>query len=294
MKFAFYPGCASKGACPELYQSTQLVVQKLGIELVELHDAACCGAGVIGEADQDLALAINARTFSMAEELGLDILTICGTCQGVMGSANRQLKDDDELLARINGMLIKEGVRPYQGRIEVRHLLWIIVRNYGLEELKKLLKVPLRGLKVAPFYGCYILRPSQMLGFDDAENPTSLEELIRALGGEPVEYSGRTKCCGFPIVLEKEEIATAMVGSHTYEAKQKGSDCMVTPCPLCHMNLDIYQERAEERIGAEIELPILHLPQLIGLAMGFEPKALGLSHHLVATGKLTDKIGLKR
>ena len=294
MKFAFYPGCASQGACPELYQSTQLVVQRLGIEIIELHDAACCGAGVIGEADPDLAFSINARTFSMAEELGQDILTICGTCQGVMGSANRQLKDDDALLARINGMLTKEGIRPYQGRIEVRHLLWIIVRNYGLEELKKLIKVPLRGLKVAPFYGCYILRPSQMLGFDDAENPTSLEELIRALGGEPVEYSGRTKCCGFPIVLEKEDIATAMVGSHTHEAKQKGSDCMVTPCPLCHMNLDIYQKRAEERIGAEIDLPILHLPQLIGLAMGFEPKALGLSHHLVSTGKLTDKVGLKR
>ena len=294
MKFAFYPGCAAQGACPELYQSTQLIVQKLGIELVELRAASCCGAGVIGEADPDLAFSINARTFSMAEEMGQDILTICGTCQGVMGSANRQLKDDDELLVRINGMLTKEGIRPYQGRIEVRHLLWIIVRNYGLEELKKLIKVPLRGLKVAPFYGCYILRPSQMLGFDDAENPTSLEELIRALGGEPVEYSGRTKCCGFPIVLEKEDIATAMVGSHTYEAKQKGSDCMVTPCPLCHMNLDIYQERAEERIGADIDLPILHLPQLIGLAMGFEPKALGLSHHLVATGKLTDKVGLKR
>ncbi|HXC61291.1 MAG TPA: CoB--CoM heterodisulfide reductase iron-sulfur subunit B family protein, partial [Nitrospiria bacterium] len=290
MKFAFYPGCASQGACPELYQSTQLVVQKLGIELVELRAASCCGAGVIGEADPDLAFSINARTFSMAEEKGLDVLTICGTCQGVMGSANRQLKDDDALLARINGMLIKEGVRPYQGQIEVRHLLWIIVRNYGLEELKKLIKVRLNGLKVAPFYGCYILRPSQMLGFDDAENPTSLEELIRALGGEPVEYSGRTKCCGFPIILEKEEIATAMVGNHTYEAKQKGSDCMVTPCPLCHMNLDIYQERAEERIGADINLPILHLPQLIGLAMGFEPKALGLSHHLVSTGKLTDKI----
>jgi succinate dehydrogenase / fumarate reductase cytochrome b subunit len=294
MKFAFYPGCASQGACPELYQSTQLVVQKLGIELVELRAASCCGAGVIGEADPDLAFSINARTFSMAEEKGLDVLTICGTCQGVMGSANRQLKDDDALLARINGMLIKEGVRPYQGQIEVRHLLWIIVRNYGLEELKKLIKVRLNGLKVAPFYGCYILRPSQMLGFDDAENPTSLEELIRALGGEPVEYSGRTKCCGFPIILEKEEIATAMVGNHTYEAKQKGSDCMVTPCPLCHMNLDIYQERAEERIGADINLPILHLPQLIGLAMGFEPKALGLSHHLVSTGKLTDKISLKR
>ena len=294
MKFAFYPGCASKGACPELYQSTQLVVKKLGIDIVELHAASCCGAGVIGEADPDLALAINARTFSMAEELGLDVLTICGTCQGVMGSANRQLKGDDELLARINSMLVKEGIRPYEGRIEVRHLLWVIVGNYGLDELKKLLKIPLNGLKVAPFYGCYILRPSQMLGFDDAENPTSLEELIRALGGEPVEYSGRTKCCGFPIVLEKEDIATAMVGSHTYEAKQKGSDCMVTPCPLCHMNLDIYQERAEERIGAEIDLPILHLPQLIGLAMGFEPKALGLYHHLVSTGRVTDKISLKR
>jgi succinate dehydrogenase / fumarate reductase, cytochrome b subunit len=292
MKYALYTGCAAKGACPELYRSTLAVTRRLGIEIEELVDAACCGAGVLTESDPDLALAINARTFAQAESKGLNIMTICGTCQGVMAEANHRLKTEPGLLDRINAILSTEGIR-YNGQLEVKHLLWIIVGELGLDRLKKEIRQPLTGLRVAPFYGCYILRPSRYLGFDDPENPVSLEKLIGALHGHPVDYEGRIKCCGFPLVLENEEIAVSMVGKHEKEAKDKGADCMVTPCPLCHMNLDIYQERAEEKIGEDLNMPILHLPQLIGLAMGIEPKKLGFSHHLVSTRDVLNKIKLK-
>ena len=292
MKYALYTGCAAKGACPELYQSTLPVAERLGIQMDELVDAACCGAGVITEGDPDLALAINARTFAQAEAKGLHIMTICGTCQGVMAEANHRLKTEPGVLERINGILASEQIQ-YNGSVEVKHLLWIIVGEIGMDRLKQEIRQPLKGLRVAPFYGCYILRPSKYLGFDDPENPVSLERLIGTLGGQPVEYEGRTKCCGFPLVLENEEIAVSMVGTHEKEAKDKGADCMVTPCPLCHMNLDVYQDRAEKKVERKLDLPILHLPQLIGLAMGIKPKKLGLSHHIVSTRSVLDKVNLK-
>jgi succinate dehydrogenase / fumarate reductase cytochrome b subunit len=280
LKYALYPGCAAKGATPELYQSTMAIIGRLGIDVVELTAAACCGAGVVTEANPDAALALNARTFAQAEQLGLDVMTICGTCQGVMGAANKRLKQEPGLLDRINALLAPEGL-AYRGTVQVKHLLWIIVRDIGLQELRRHIRVPFKNFRVAPFYGCYILRPSWDVGFDDPENPTSLEKVIQAVGGESVAYAGRTKCCGFPIILEKETIAVAMAGANMKEAKEEGADFMVTPCPLCHMSLDIYQERAGKAVGTRLDMPILHLPQLIGLAMGIPAKELGLSRHLI-------------
>lgn len=289
LTFALYPGCAAKGATPELYQSTMAIVGRLGIEVVELAASSCCGAGVVTEAEPDVALALNARNFAQAERLGLDVMTICGTCQGVMGAANRRLKSEPGLLDRINCLLEPEGI-AYRGTIQVKHLLWIVVREIGVRQLGMQVVKSLQGLRIAPFYGCYILRPSWDLGFDDPENPASLEQVIRALGGEAVAYAGRTKCCGFPIILEKEAVAMAMAGANMKEAKEQGADCMVTPCPLCHMSLDIYQDRAGQAVNTALNLPILHLPQLLGLAMGISSKELGLARHLIPVDSIVRRI----
>ena len=292
LKYALYPGCAAKGATPELYQSTMAIIGRLGIEVVELHAASCCGAGVISEADPDVALALNARTFAQAEALGLDVMTICGTCQGIMGAANKRLKDPTTR-ERINRMLAQEGI-TYRGTIQVKHLLWIVVREVGLQRVREQIRVPLSDFKIAPFYGCYILRPSWDLGFDDPENPTSLEKVIQTAGGEPVAYAGRTKCCGFPIILEKEAIAVAMAGQNMKEAKEEGADFMVTPCPLCHMSLDIYQDRAGQAVNTSLNLPILHLPQLLGLAMGIPAKDLGVSRHFISVDAIVRTVEKRR
>lgn len=289
LKYALYPGCAAKGATPELYQSTMAIIGRLGIEVTELTASSCCGAGVIGEADPDGALALSARTFAQAECLGLDVMTICGTCQGVMGSANRKLKGDPAVLARVNRLLLPEGP-AYRGTVQVKHLLWIVVREVGLDKLKEQVQVTLGDLRIAPFYGCYILRPSWDLGFDDPESPGSMEKVIRAVGAEPVDYSGKVKCCGFPIILEKEDIALAMNGTNLKEAKDAGADVMVTPCPLCHMSMDIYQERAGRKVNAKLNLPVLHLPQMMGLAMGVPAKDLGMERHLVPVDSIVKTV----
>ncbi len=293
IKYALYPGCAAKGATPELYQSTMAIIGRLGIEVVELTAASCCGAGVVSEADPDVALALNARTFAQAEQLGLDVMTICGTCQGVMGAANKRLKTEPGLLDRINQVLARDDI-AYRGTVQVKHLLWIVVREVGLHRLSEQVRIPMNDFRIAPFYGCYILRPSWDLGFDDPENPTSLEKVIKTVGGEPVVYAGRTKCCGFPIILEKEAIAVTMAGTNMKEAKDEGADFMVTPCPLCHMSLDIYQDRAGRAVKTQLNLPILHLPQLLGLAMGIPPKDLGMSRHLVPVDSITRMVEKRR
>ena len=289
-KYAFYPGCVSRGGCPELYPAARRVCRKLGIELEELVGASCTGAGVLQEKNQFLGDVLNARTFAMAERWGLPIMTICSTCQGVMGQANKRLTDDSEYLAKVNEEL-REEFLEYKGTVVIKHLLWVIIEDIGIEELQTYVTTPLTHLRVAPFYGCYILRPTSALGF--GENPqrqTSLETVITALGGQVVDFPGKSRCCGFPILTINESNSLAMVATHTVEASDLGADAMVTPCPLCHLNLDGFQPKAMQQSKRKINLPILHLPQLIGLAMGLDPMDLGLQRHIISTAEVVRKV----
>ena len=290
MKFAWYPGCVSQGGCPELYTATMAVASKLGLELVHLNQAACTGAGVLSERNPELADTLNARTFAMAEKLGLPIMTICSTCQGVMSAANAKLTSDPEYLNRINVTLADEGLE-YKGTTQITHLLWVIVEELGLEKLRSLVVSPLTGIRVAPFYGCYILRPTSILGFKDhPERDMYIEQITSVLGGIAVDFSGKTKCCGFPILTMNEKASLGMAGDHLLEAKEQGADVMVTPCPLCHLNLDGGQSRAAKQKKVQISLPVIHLPQLLGVAMGIEPKTLGLNRHFVSTKNFLAKL----
>ena len=292
MKFAFFPGCVSRGGCPELYPAAKKVCAQLGIELDELQDrgATCTGAGVLQEKNQFLGDVLNARTFAIAEGLGLPIMVICSTCQGVMSQANKRLKSDAAYLAKVNEQLSEEGLE-YKGTASPRHLLWVMVEDIGIDNLKTYVRRPLSGLRLAPFYGCYIIRPSDDLEFKlyrDRED--SLEKVMEALGAEPVDFPGKTRCCGFPILTINEKNSVQMVANHTSSAKQLGADALVTPCPLCHLNLDGYQPSAMKQTQQDINIPIIHLPQLVGLAMGFDPKELGLSRHIISTKKVLSKI----
>ena len=290
MKYAFYPGCVARGGTPELLVSANAVMDRLGIEREEIVSASCTGAGVLQERNQKLGDALNVRTFALAEQMGLPIMTICSTCQGVMSQANRRVLRDPEYLAEINTVLAEEGLE-YKGTTVIKHLLWVLVEEIGIEELQKTFTKELSGLKFAPFYGCYIVRPSDALGFDEhPERQTSLERVIESTGAGAVEYDGKTKCCGLPILLINQGNALQMVSDHTGDAKDLGADAMVTPCPLCHLNLDGYQPKAaKRRPGGKIDLPILHLPQMLGLAMGMQPKELGLQRHIISTKELIGK-----
>ena len=289
MKVAFYPGCVSKGGCPELYPATLKICEKLGIELDELEGASCTGSGVLQEKDRLLGDVLNARTFAMAEQKNLPIMTICSTCQGVMAQANKRLTDPDhpEYLEEVNTFLKDEGLE-YKGTTVIKHILWILVEEFGVEQVKSSFVRKLNDLKLAPFYGCYIVRPSWALDFEDnPDRQQSLEMLIEAVGATVVDFEGKTRCCGFPILTINEKNSVSMVAKHTSTVQELGADAMVTPCPLCHLNLDGYQPKARKQSGISIHMPILHLPQLIGLALGFSPADMGLERHIISTDAIT-------
>ena len=292
MKYAFFPGCVSRGSCPELYQAALLICRRLGIELQEMPGASCTGAGVLQEKNQVLGDTLNARTFAMAEDLGLPIMTICSTCQGVMSQANYRLKGDPEYLAKVNSHLAEEGLE-YKGTADPKHLLWVLIEDCGLDKLTEMITRPLAGVRMAPFYGCYLLRPTDALDMEEhPERQTALEQVIETLGATVVDFAGKTRCCGFPILTINEKNSVAMVAKHTTDVKDLGADTMVTPCPLCHLNLDGYQPKASAQAQRKIDMPILHLPQAIGLAMGIGPKELGLQKHIMSTKPLIAKLGV--
>jgi len=287
MKYAYFPGCVAKSAAPELYNSTAEVAKKLGIELVELTAASCCGAGVQNEDDPFLNVALNARTFAQAEEMNMDILTICSTCQGVMGQVKRQLEDDPKLRGKTNETLDKLHLQ-YRGRVKIKHLLWALIKDYGFKNLESQVTKPLKGFKIAPFYGCYLLRPEETLGFDDHEKPSSLESLITAIGGEIVHYDAEDKCCGFPILFVQHKTSLTMAASCLNSAKQTDAQLIVTPCPLCHLSLDTYQKKVEKATKTRLNLPVIHFSQLVGLALGIDPQKLGFSRHTVSMEKILE------
>ncbi|HIK38300.1 MAG: CoB--CoM heterodisulfide reductase iron-sulfur subunit B family protein [Geminocystis sp.] len=296
LRYAYFPGCVAQGACRELHQSTLAISEVLGIELVELKKASCCGSGTYKEDSQLLEDAVNARNIALAEEEGLPLLTHCSTCQGVIGSVDERLKEakenNPEYLAKINQLLEKENCHPYRGITRVTHLLWALIGDYGLEALKGKVVKPLAGLRCAAFYGCYLLRAQKHLPFDSPWNPQSLERIFTTVGATAVYYEGRIKCCGWPISSYASQQSFQMAGKHLLEAMANGADCIVTPCPLCHLNLDSRQPEIARVLGRKINLPILHLPQLVGLALGISPRKLGLYNHVVSTRGVLKKLGL--
>ncbi|MEC4984559.1 MAG: CoB--CoM heterodisulfide reductase iron-sulfur subunit B family protein [Oscillatoria sp. PMC 1068.18] len=295
LQYAYFPGCVAQGACRELYLSTAAVTKSLGIELIELKKAACCGSGTYKEDSQLLEDTVNARNLALAESLNLPLLTHCSTCQGVIGHVDESLKESQQsnpgYVGQINELLKAEGCSPYRGTTEVKHLLWALVGDYGLEALQAKVKQPLTGLKCAAFYGCYLLRAQKSLPYDDPFNPQSLENVFRAVGATAVDYSGRTQCCGWPISSYAKEESFQMAGKHLEAAKAAGADCLVTPCPLCHLNLDSRQPEVSGVIKRPLGLPVLHFPQLVGLALGISPQDLGLDRHVVSTEPILRKLG---
>jgi succinate dehydrogenase / fumarate reductase cytochrome b subunit len=290
VKVAYWPGCVSRGFTPELHGSMALVADRLGIELVELDRANCCGAGVIAEHNQELADTLNARTFAMAQKTGLAMMNICSTCQGAQSECQERLDADSAYRAHINEVLAGEGLQ-YEAGIDNKNFLWLLVEDYGLDRLRDLVKRPLGGLRVGPFYGCYVLRPTSRLGYEEhPERDLYLERLIEALGAEAVEYEGARKCCGFPVITMNRETSLKQAGRHVGDAIDAGADTLVTPCPLCHLNLDLQQPDAAKVVDRDLDLPVLHLPQLVGLALGFEPKELGMNKHVVRTRGVERKL----
>lgn len=286
MKYAFFPGCVLDAAAKEAYVATTQVTRELGIELVDIPGWTCCGASHIQDVDELTAVAINARNIALAEQMGLPVMTVCNTCTLMLCKAKYAL--DNGLKDEVNTIISKPGLE-YTGSSEITHLLWAIIRDYGLNKLRQKVVRPLKGLKVAGYYGCHILRPPQIMNFEDYAKPNSLEALIETLGAEPVEFDAKLKCCGFHAVFPAEDSVHKMTGESNLSAINAGADCMVTPCPLCQMQLDMYQPEGKAAVKTDKDIPVLHLSQLIGLALGLTPQALGLNRHVTSVRSLLAK-----
>jgi succinate dehydrogenase / fumarate reductase cytochrome b subunit len=237
-----------------------------------------------------LADTLNARTFALAQQVDSAALmmNICSTCQGAQTECQERLDANAEYREHVNRHLADDGL-AYEAGLTNKNLLWLLVEDMGLDEVRSRVKRPLTDLRVGPFYGCYIVRPTDRLGIDrDHPRDTYLHQLIEALGGEVIEYAGQYKCCGFPIITMNKEVSLKQAGRHLGDAVDAEADCLVTPCPLCHLNLDLQQPLAERVVGRTLNMPVLHLPQLLGLAFGLDPNELGMQRHVVKPATVID------
>jgi heterodisulfide reductase subunit B len=290
MKYAYFPGCSVEASAQEYEKSTIAVNKVLGVEFVEIPDWNCCGSiDAVHAYNPKLSLSLSARNFSIAEGMNLDIVTLCSACFFTLSRADKMLHEDTDLKCAIDN-IIKDAALKFTGEVRVRHYLDVLVNDVGFEKIASSVKVPLKGLKVAPYYGCLLVRPPQIRSFDDPEHPKSMDKIVEALGGENLPYNDKTRCCGASLVLTDENVMLEMTKDVLLSAKSLGADCIVTPCPMCHFNLDAKQKEIEAHFDLKIDLPILYFTQLMGIAFGLGSKELGLNRNIVSPSKIFDKL----
>jgi len=277
MKYIYYPGCSLKGGGRSYEDSMLAVFRALGVEVEEMVDWNCCGATAEMAVDEPKAFAMAARNLALAEKAGLDVVAPCAGCYLVLEKARRYLADYPEL-SRKGRQGLREGGLDYEGRVRVRHPLELLYKEIGPRALGEKVKTPLTGLRVAPYYGCQIIRPYS--SGDNPENPVFMDELLAAVGVTLVEYPPKTKCCGAMITGSVPEIGVEQVYHLLREARRREADCIATVCSLCAFNLEAYQPKIAGQYG-DVTMPVAYATQLIGLALGVPEKDLGLGRHLV-------------
>ncbi len=277
MRYLFYPGCSQEGTALEYRDSTLAVLQALGAEVQELEDWTCCGASVAPVISDLLGFVLPARNLALTEQQadGRDLLTVCSACYANFRRTIVTLAADQKLREKVNQVLEVEGLN-YRGAARVRHLLDVLANDFGPEAIRARVRRPLEGLTVAPYYGCQTVRPYSP--YDDPQRPTSMLPILEALGVKVHRHSRESSCCGTSLLMTKPEVGLGMVGEILSACE--GADCIVTVCPMCHMNLDAYQDKASRLLGRKVRIPVVHLPQLVGLAFGLPEETLGLRRHV--------------
>ncbi len=281
--YSYFPGCSLEKMAISYHQSAMQTTSALGVELKELEDWNCCGATTYFHVDELLAYTLVARNLAMAEEIGHDLVAPCSACYKNTYFANAYLKEDQDLFDHINYALEQDDLR-YSGSIEVKHLMEVFVNDVGIEEIKNKITHPLDGLRVAPYYGCQIVRPRK--DHEEVENPQFFEDLMRAIGADPVNYAYRLRCCGGSLIITSREAALTLVRDLLQAAEDSEADVIATSCPMCQTNLECYQMQVNQEFGTDFSVPIMYFTQLIGLAMGLPPKKLGIGTEFISTNKV--------
>ena len=278
MKYCYFPGCSILGTGRACEESTRAVFDTLGVELEELEDWNCCGATAYMSVDEHKGLALAARNLALAEQAGATQMTTpCSGCYHVLNKARRYIEEYPKVGDIVREALHEAGL-PYTGGVRVRHMLDILVNEVGLDEVKKHVKRPLAGIKVAPYYGCQTVRP--FMDFDDQHFPTSIDRLVEALGAQAVHYPLKTRCCGGSQMGTLPKVAQRLVYALLREARRNGANVVTSVCPLCHFNLDSYQPEVNALFHEDVSVTTIYYTQLVGLAFGLSPGVLGLQRNL--------------
>ncbi len=282
--FAYFMSCINESMTKELDKALDQWEKDFDLKFIKLHDGTCCGGSNLDYVDPKEFLVINARNIALAEKENLDLVTSCNTCLLSLRRAKQELDSSEENKAFVNSILTKQNLE-YTGKSDVKHLLWVLNEDLGLDAIKAKVKTPLKDYKIAPFYGCHILRPSSLMGKDDPSNPKSLDQLVDVLGAKTVDYKSNNECCGFHTLLVAEDASLNIAADALENAIETDADFIVTPCPLCHTVLDSYQQKALKKRNVKDSIPVLHLSQLVGLALGYTQKQLGINRHIVSLSK---------
>lgn len=278
MEYTYYPGCSLEASAKGYDESFRFVFKALGLKLVELEDWNCCGATYYMATKETTSLVISARNLALAEPYGRDLVAPCSSCYTILYKTNHILKNNPIMKAKVNQALKKDNLQ-YNLSVKVRHPLEVIVNDVGMEAIASQVKFRLDGLKIAPYYGCQIVRPDR--GLDDKENPQMMDSLFAALGAENVYFPMKVRCCGGMLMTTYPDVALELNKKILECAHQNGADLILTTCPLCQINLEAYQDKINKKFKTDLHLPILFFTQVLGLALGGSPKELGVQRNLI-------------
>ena len=280
--YTYYPGCSAEATAIPLGISVPPVAKELDMELVELEDWNCCGSTPYHSTNKLEASAMAARNLALAEKTGFDLVTPCSNCYVVLQSVNTHLKELPRFREQVSEALGAANLE-YSGGVKVRHLAEVLYTDITPEVIASKVTKPLEGLKVGAYYGCQLVRPNS---FDDPESPRSLDELVTSLGAEAVPWEMKARCCGSSLVMPEQEVALELVNKLLKNAEANGAQCLITPCPLCQINLDAYQSQVNSQFNTSYNIPVLFVTQLIGVALGIPAKELALSKNIVSPNRV--------
>jgi len=281
--YSYYPGCAVEATASALGLSVPHVAKELDIDLIELEDWNCCGSSPYSSVDKLEATCMAVRNLALAEKRGFDLVTPCSSCYITLNRADAHLKEYPALKDQVDQALAA-GNLDYHGGVRVRHIAEVLYNDIGPEAIAAKVTKSLNGLRVAPYYGCQLVRPA--LGFDDPESPHSLDDLVASLGAEAVSWPLKSRCCGGSLIMSEQDLALELINKLLHNVQGNGAQCIVTDCPLCQINLDAYQSKVNSKFKTNYKLPVLFLTQLIGVALSIKPDALGLKRNIVSPMKI--------
>jgi heterodisulfide reductase subunit B len=287
-RYLFFLGCAIPYRVSAYEISARKTLQKLGVELVEMPEFNCCGLP-LDPVSHEMMLILAARNLALAEQKGLNIITLCPGCAGTLKKVNKMLKEDEALREEVNKHLKESGLE-FKGTVDAKHLMQVLIEDVGLEKIKSSVVKPLTMLKVAEHNGCHILRPKEFIGFDDPEDPKTLKILIEATGATCLDYMDETECCGAPSVGVSDKVALELARDKLNHIKTVDAQAMITICPFCHIMYDTNELRIEKMFNETYGIPVLHYPQLLGLAMGIPCEELAFNDLRVDASKILKQV----